>query len=246
MATEGLSFFTHVRGVPGYLAACDSFFPGNGKIARYSEGGVLKIEENKDHWLLTAARIIALGLTFVRFCQIVSNREWKYLDAVVPLIFLAKVYFRMTTQFHVCPSFQPVETKVNIPEAIKPTLNLLFGNVDKLPICSHEAVGDSKKLTHPIMKGAFGSAIPFIVVKVRCLSDVNAIAILELFGTTKKWCQVYREGTKSPQFFPFQAKFTDENGELVREQAQNFGRLQEFIKTGYYTDDDGCEWQIVR
>ncbi len=257
MATEGLSFFTHVRGeVPGrseFLVLCDSFFPGNGKVAYYIpcecglESKGVTLEENKDSWFKTAGRIIALGITFIGFYQFVSKREWKYLNVVAPLIFLAKVYFRITTQFHACDTQSTYPTTdVNIRETDKPILNQLFGDVDQLPICSHDDVDDSKKLTHQVMKGAYGSNLPFIVIRIRCLSHTNAQAALEFVRFNIGWKQVFRDEVKSPRFFPYQANFTDKNGQKRPEFAENFTQLQQFIADGYYTDDDGCEWQIVR
>ena len=248
MTAQSVSFFTHVRGeIPGrskYLVACDSLFPGNGKIGRYTRcecyvgSNSVKLENNNDPWLVTAARIGLLCSTFILCFYRVPKKAWLPPLLLTTSLFLSKVYFRWTTPLHIC-------VPVTIPEAVKPTLNQLFGNVYKLPICHYDAVKQFQKLPHPIMKGMLPYNKPFIVVNVQCLSTPNAKATLLFKECRMGWSQFYGMGIKTPSFFPPDTEFTNQEGRCVEALKKEFESLKQFIKEGHCFDPLGDEWAII-
>lgn len=233
----------------------DRLFSTWGQQAYYKPNRGFTLEENTDPWYVSAGKIGALltpafflvraikthGLTPSKIFR--HEPGWSILSLFILGLFIAKVYLRSTSTFHICGK-EPTHC-VNIPEADKAVLNQLFGDVDALPDAPINYIDNPQKLTHPIMKYAIESDMPNIVIKIRDCSDTAAKALLWFYKQNDGWIQGYADKNKSPTFFPKCVSFIDVKGQLVPAQKENFERLQQFISEGYYTDDDGGEWQIV-
>lgn len=239
--------------------SADTLFGIGGQHAYYEPNRGFTLEENTDPWYVSAGKIGAL-LTPAFFLgraiktqglipSKIFRKEpgWSILSLFIMGLFIAKVYLRSTSTFPICgEETTPKVTQVNIPDADKSLLNQLFVDVDKLPVGRPNAIDNPKLLTHPVMKCAYFSDIPFIVIHIHSLTDINTEATLAFYRQKNCWTQHVLDWNKSPIFFPEGEKFIDMTGQLVPAQKENFERLKQFIAKGYYQDEEnGGEWEIV-
>ncbi len=235
----------------------DALFGIWGQEAHYVPHKGFTLEENTDSGYVSLGKVVALltpafflgraiktqGLSPSKIFR--QEPGWSMLSLFILGLFIAKVYFRSTSTFHICGKEPtPQVTPVNIREADKAVLNQLFGDVDSLPVGPPNAIGNPALLNSPIMKCEYFSDMPFIAINVRYLTNINAKATLVLYRQQNCWRQFFENGNKSPIFFPDQEKFIDTNGQIVPAQKENFERLKQFIAKGYYEDENGGEWEI--
>lgn len=161
-----------------------------------------------------------------------------------------------------------------IPEQLKTTLDVLLGgscSVDKLPTyidkISNEHPICQDAMTASIMKGTTDQNIPFIVIKMRCLSSQEEI--IEKLGKPSRrfdfskpiehvlFLHQYRNDLplmwdqfhdNSEYVYPnfFSGNFTvPEDGTVAESQQQYFSNMQEIIQKGIGEDINGIRWNII-
>ncbi len=246
------------------LSFADKFLSYNDKKAIAQScscmmgGQGVKIIDNDESWAQTAIRVVAFLATGKAIYHVVQsprqilqkhNLHLIPILAMMSAIFVAKVYYRATTDFHICP---PVE-EPKLPDdlidpAVKPQLDALTDGIattDKIDAFPRNATPKFEEMTAPIMKGIFGvqdGEKPYIAIKV-CRKDKSDQGIIFLTTTSAvNLTQWKQHPLHTPQFFL--NPFTNDDGGVLDSCIDDYLALKAFIKNGRCIHD-GVEWEIV-
>ena len=242
-----------------YLSFADQFlsYSRTKGIANPYKPNEVKIIENDESKAYIPARILALlatGYAIFQIAQsprqILKNHKLHLIPlAAMTALFLAKVYYRATTNFHVCPPKDKTKLPADlIDDTVRKPLDALtaaIATTDKIPTFPGDTPPKFDQMTAPIMKGIFaaqGGTKPYIAIKIRTQDHAKEGMIVLTTTDPEHLTDWYQFSSSNVSQF-FDRQFI-EKGCVTSNCEKAYSSLQQFIVTGHCTWEEGIDWEI--